>query len=89
MAKLLKFDEDARRALERGVNTLADASGMDLIVRLDQHLEAMAEPVAEQCGEVLKFMGDGVLAAFPISEHRSREEACVWPSRRPNESRGR
>jgi chaperonin GroEL len=25
MAKLLKFDEDARRALERGVNTLADA----------------------------------------------------------------
>jgi chaperonin GroEL len=25
MAKLIKFDEDARRALERGVNTLADA----------------------------------------------------------------
>ena len=25
MAKLLKFNEDARRALERGVNTLADA----------------------------------------------------------------
>jgi chaperonin GroEL len=25
MAKLLKFDEDARRSLERGVNTLADA----------------------------------------------------------------
>src|SRR6478672_10579447 len=25
MAKILKFDEDARRALERGVNALADA----------------------------------------------------------------
>ena len=50
---------------------------MDLIGRLDQHLEAMATPVEEQCGEVLKFMGDGVLAAFPISEHRSREEACA------------
>src|SRR5438128_7946640 len=25
MAKILKFDEDARRALERGVNKLADA----------------------------------------------------------------
>ncbi|MBJ6126243.1 adenylate/guanylate cyclase domain-containing protein [Microvirga splendida] len=61
----------------RGFTSLADASGMDLIGRLDQHLEAMAEPVAEQCGEVLKFMGDGVLAAFPISEHRSREEACA------------
>ena len=61
----------------RGFTSLADMSGMDLIGRLDQHLEAMAEPVGEQCGEVLKFMGDGVLAAFPISEHRSREEACA------------
>ena len=25
MAKLIKFDEDARRGLERGVNALADA----------------------------------------------------------------
>ena len=25
MSKILKFDEDARRALERGVNALADA----------------------------------------------------------------
>ena len=25
MAKMLEFDEDARRALERGVNRLADA----------------------------------------------------------------
>ena len=25
MAKILEFDEDARRALERGVNALADA----------------------------------------------------------------
>jgi adenylate cyclase len=61
----------------RGFTALADTAGMDLIGRLDQHLEAMAEPVAEQGGEVLKFMGDGVLAAFPISEHRSREEACA------------
>jgi adenylate cyclase len=61
----------------RGFTSLADGSGMDLIGRLDQHLEAMADPVAEQGGEVLKFMGDGVLAAFPISEHRSREEACA------------
>ncbi|MBB3018653.1 adenylate cyclase [Microvirga lupini] len=61
----------------RGFTALADRSGMDLIGRLDQHLEAMAKPVEEQCGEVLKFMGDGVLAAFPISEHRSFEEACA------------
>lgn len=61
----------------RGFTTLADTSGMDLIGRLDRHLEAMADPVKEQGGEVLKFLGDGVLAAFPISEQRSREEACA------------
>jgi len=60
----------------RGFTTLADTAGINLIGRLDQHLEAMADPVAEQGGEVLKFMGDGVLAAFPITEKRSREEAC-------------
>jgi adenylate cyclase len=61
----------------RGFTALADTAGMDLIARLDRHLEAMAEPVAEEGGEVLKFMGDGVLAAFPITEERSREEACA------------
>ena len=56
----------------RGFTTLADTAGINLIARLDQHLEAMADPVAEQGGEVLKFMGDGVLAAFPITEERSQ-----------------
>jgi len=60
----------------RGFTTLADTAGINLIGRLDQHLEAMADPVAEQGGEVLKFMGDGVLAAFTITEDRSREDAC-------------
>ncbi len=61
----------------RGFTSLADTSGMDLIARLDHHLEAMADPVAEQGGEVLKFLGDGLLAAFPITEERSRESACA------------
>ena len=61
----------------RGFTTLADTAGMTLIGRLDRHLEAMAEPVAEQGGEVLKFLGDGVLAAFPITEERTRADACA------------
>jgi len=61
----------------RGFTSLADTAGIGLIARLDQHLEAMADPVAEQGGEVLKFMGDGLLAAFPITESRSRESACA------------
>jgi adenylate cyclase len=61
----------------RGFTSLADTAGKDLIARLDHHLEAMADPVAEQGGEVLKFLGDGLLAAFPITEERSRESACA------------
>ena len=61
----------------RGFTSLADTAGQDLIARLDHHLEAMADPVAEQGGEVLKFLGDGLLAAFPITEERSRESACA------------
>jgi adenylate cyclase len=61
----------------RGFTTLADTAGLDLIARLDRHLEAMADPVAEQGGEVLKFLGDGLLAAFPITEELSHESACA------------
>jgi len=61
----------------RGFTALADTAGMDLIARLDRHLEAMVEPVAEQGGEVLKFLGDGVLAVFPITAERTRQEACA------------
>jgi adenylate cyclase len=56
---------------------LADMTGTSLIGRLDQHLEAMAEPVAERGGEVLKFLGDGLLAAFPITEERPQKAACA------------
>ncbi|MCB5176336.1 MULTISPECIES: adenylate/guanylate cyclase domain-containing protein [Microvirga] len=61
----------------RGFSALADGGGTQLIERLDRHLEAMADPVAEQGGEVLKFMGDGLLAAFPITEEQPSEAACA------------
>ncbi|HEY8566505.1 MAG TPA: adenylate/guanylate cyclase domain-containing protein [Beijerinckiaceae bacterium] len=61
----------------RGFTGVADAAGPGLIARLDAHLEAMADPVHEHGGEVLKFLGDGLLAAFPITPERGREEACA------------
>ena len=73
----------------RGFTTMADTAGMDLIARLDQHLEAMADPVAEQGGEVLKFLGDGLLAAFPITPERTREEACAAAIRAAQAALGR
>jgi adenylate cyclase len=61
----------------RGFTSLSDAVGAPVITRLDQHLEAMAEPVSKHGGEVLKFLGDGVLAVLPITEERPEEAACA------------
>lgn len=61
----------------RGFTTVTDNAGVDLIARLDRHFEAMADPVTERGGEVLKFMGDGLLAAFPITDEVPHEKACA------------
>jgi adenylate cyclase len=60
----------------RAFTSLADTCGKDLIARLDEHLEAVTEPVEAHGGEVLKFMGDGLLAVFLISEQVTPEMAC-------------
>jgi adenylate cyclase len=62
----------------RGFTSLADTMPAEkLIARLDEHFDAMAEPVAERGGEVLKFMGDGLLAVFHIAPGGSPEQACA------------
>src|SRR6185437_7216030 len=40
----------------------------DVIELLNDYFDAMSEPVARHGGEILKFMGDGLLAIFPLSE---------------------
>jgi adenylate cyclase len=42
--------------------------------------------VAEEGGEVLKFLGDGLLAAFPITPERTQEAACAAALRAATES---
>ena len=39
---------------------------------LDEHFDALGDPVAQNGGEILKFLGDGFLAVFPIAELGSR-----------------
>jgi adenylate cyclase len=45
----------------------------DVIDLLNGYFDAMSEPIARHGGEILKFMGDGLLAIFPLSE----PEACA------------
>lgn len=48
----------------------------ELIEILDAYLELMARPVLDNQGQILKFMGDGFLATFDLSE-RDRKVVCL------------
>src|ERR1700680_3288680 len=40
----------------------------DVIDLLNSYFDAMSEPIARHGGEILKFIGDGLLAIFPVSQ---------------------
>lgn len=40
----------------------------DVIDLLNDYFDAMSEPIAKHGGEILKFIGDGLLAIFPLSQ---------------------
>jgi adenylate cyclase len=46
------------------------------LAALDQYFDCVAGAVMEQGGEVLKFIGDAVLAIFPIGERDGLSKAC-------------
>jgi adenylate cyclase len=48
----------------------------ELVEILDAYLEAMARPVLDHRGQILKFLGDGFLATFDLAQ-RLREAVCV------------
>jgi len=53
----------------RGFTEFADIVPRDeLVGMLDDYLETMARPVHNNRGQILKFMGDGFLATFNLSE---------------------
>ena len=53
----------------RGFTPLAEQlPGPALLAMLDDYLDAMARGVLQRGGEVLKFLGDGLLAVFEIGE---------------------
>lgn len=55
----------------------------NVIDLLNGYFDAMSEPIARHGGEILKFMGDGLLAIFPLSE----PSACANLLRAVSEAR--
>lgn len=63
----------------RDFTGLSTALPMTAVIELlDEYFEAMSEPIEAQGGEILKFIGDAVLAVFPIEEKHEGDvgQAC-------------
>lgn len=61
----------------RGFTKLADRlSDQDIIAVLNAYFEQLAGAVLNHGGEVLKFIGDGLLAVFPFAEFESEKLAA-------------
>lgn len=53
----------------RGFTELSDSAPPARVIEvLDAHFDALASAIADQGGEVLKFIGDAVLAIFPLAD---------------------
>jgi adenylate cyclase len=62
----------------RGFTALSDRlPGEEVIALLDDYFDAIVTPVGARKGEILKFMGDGVLAIFPAADDDDFSEASV------------
>jgi len=60
----------------RGFTKLADGSaGLEVIELLDEVFETLTAPLRSRGGQVLKFMGDGMLAIFPLLAE-TQAETC-------------
>ncbi|NGO54344.1 adenylate/guanylate cyclase domain-containing protein [Mesorhizobium camelthorni] len=69
------------------VTDLRDFTGLserlppgDLLESLGSYFEVVVDAVRSEGGDVLKFVGDGVLSVFSAEEH-GREEACMRAAR--------
>ena len=60
----------------RGFTAIADGTpGAEVISLLDEVFEALAAPLRPCGGQVLKFIGDGMLAIFPFDD-ATRDRTC-------------
>ncbi|MET1411218.1 adenylate/guanylate cyclase domain-containing protein [Roseibium sp. HPY-6] len=53
-----------------------EATAEDVLARLNRFYDCLVPPIVDRGGEVLKFMGDGLLAIFPILDDSDSRDAC-------------
>lgn len=60
----------------RGFTMLSERRPRDDVIQsLNAYFDVMAEPLTRQGGEILKFIGDAMLAIFPMAEPRACQRA--------------
>ncbi|MGI9426651.1 MAG: adenylate/guanylate cyclase domain-containing protein, partial [Hyphomicrobiaceae bacterium] len=64
----------------RGFTELSNRySSQQLVAKLNEYFDLVVPHILENGGEVLKFIGDGVLAIFPIrTEQTLARDVCRW-----------
>ncbi len=74
----------------RGFTRLADTlPGDQIVALLNAYFDALVTSVAKHGGEVLKFMGDGLLAIFPTAPDTTEIEVCSESMAAAHEARVR
>jgi len=62
----------------RGYTSISEGLEADELLRsLNAYFDCVVGAIYEQGGEVLKYIGDAVLAVFPVEQHGSRAAACA------------
>jgi adenylate cyclase len=62
----------------RSFTTFSDrVPGQQVIAKLDQIFDGQARAIARHGGEILKFIGDGLLAIFPVDAPEEAEQAAT------------
>ena len=74
----------------RGFTALAERlPPQDLVDLLNRYFDCQVPLILDHGGEVLKFMGDGLLAIFPLAGGRRRRRARSAAARSPARARRR
>lgn len=61
----------------RGFTALSERlTSTAVLAVLDRYFETVAQAIVDRGGDVLKFLGDGVLAIFPVEQAGSARAAC-------------